>query len=475
MEYRTRRLGKNTIIVFLGRASSSLIGLLMLPFYTHWLSPSDYGTADLVFTYTSIMVSVISCCLADAVFIYGKSATEDDRKKYYSSGILFLIGAFILSGLLTMMLKITGLRFQVTNVIFKYAWFIWAITICNILQLYTQSFTQAIDKMTVFTLTGVVFTLSITLSSVAFLPILGLKGYLWAYVLANLSASVFSMTTSKSYKYISLNKFDKQKCIELLSYGIPIIPNTIMWWLVSGINRPIMESTLGLASVGLFAVANKIPGVISMLCGIFNTAWNITMLEEYGKKDFNEFFNKIVKSIFFVLVLVGAVVSIFSKEIVSIFAAEEYFTAWKYLPFLVFSALLQNLSGLIGGVFSAQKKSKYFFYTSIWGAVTSLLFTYLLIPSLGLYGVCVAMILSFLSMIISRLKYAWKEIDSFDIIYYLEVSLLYLALAVIIISALRPIVKIIAYLVIISIIIFLNREMLQYLKSITFLKLFIKK
>ena len=466
MESRTKRLGVNTILVFLGKAGSSLIGLLMLPFYTHWLTPADYGTTDLVFTYTSILVSVLSCCMADSLFIYAKGASEDDRKKYYSTGLLFLIVSSIIFVVVTLVVRMIGYRFDIDGVIFEHAWFILAITVCNALQLYTQAFTQAIDKMKVFTLTGIVFTISIALSSFVLLPTMGLTGYLWSYVFANVVSSVFSLVMSKSYRYLSAGDIDKSKCRELLIYGIPIIPNTIMWWLVSGINRPIMETSLGLAAVGLFAVANKIPAVISMLCGIFNTAWSITMLEEYGKMDFNEFFNKIVKSIFFILVLAGVFISIFSREIITIFAAKEYIEAWKYVPFLVFSVLLQNLSGLIGGIFSAQKKSKYFFYSSIWGAGTSLIFTYLLISKMGMNGVCLAMIISFLSMIVSRLRYAWKVIDRFNIKYYLVISVLYIGLAVVVVSTLTPIVKCITYLAILALMLIASKDILLYIKPL---------
>ena len=466
MESRTKRLGVNTILVFLGKAGSSLIGLLMLPFYTHWLTPADYGTTDLVFTYTSILVSVLSCCMADSLFIYAKGASEDDRKKYYSTGLLFLIVSSIIFVVVTLVVRMIGYRFDMDGVIFEHAWFILAITVCNALQLYTQAFTQAIDKMKVFTLTGIVFTISIALSSFVLLPTMGLTGYLWSHVFATVVSSVFSLVMSKSYRYLSAGDIDKSKCRELLIYGIPIIPNTIMWWLVSGINRPIMETSLGLAAVGLFAVANKIPAVISMLCGIFNTAWSITMLEEYGKMDFNEFFNKIVKSIFFILVLAGVFISIFSREIITIFAAKEYIEAWKYVPFLVFSVLLQNLSGLIGGIFSAQKKSKYFFYSSIWGAGTSLIFTYLLISKMGMNGVCLAMIISFLSMIVSRLRYAWKVIDRFNIKYYLVISVLYIGLAVVVVSTLTPIVKCITYLAILALMLIASKDILLYIKPI---------
>ena len=137
MESRAKRLGVNTILVFLGKAGSSLIGLLMLPFYTHWLTPADYGTTDLVFTYTSILVSALSCCMADSIFIYAKGASEDDRKKYYSTGLLFLIVSSIIFVVVTLVVRRIGYRFDIDGVIFEHAWVIFVITVCNVLQLYT--------------------------------------------------------------------------------------------------------------------------------------------------------------------------------------------------------------------------------------------------------------------------------------------------------------------------------------------------
>lgn len=48
---RYSRLGKNTVLVFIGNAGSKLVGLLMLPFYTRCLSVEDYGTTDIINVY----------------------------------------------------------------------------------------------------------------------------------------------------------------------------------------------------------------------------------------------------------------------------------------------------------------------------------------------------------------------------------------------------------------------------------------
>ena len=130
------------------------------------------------------------------------------------------------------------------------------------------------------------------------------------------------------------------------------------------------------------------------------------------------FFNKTVKMLFYVMSLFTVVFIMSSKIIVRLFAAPEFYEAWKYMPILTVGILLSCMSSLVGGIFTAGKKSIYFFYSSIWGAISSLVLTILGVKYLGLVGVCLAVSASFLCMVILRLKYAWKHINMFDIKYY---------------------------------------------------------
>ena len=65
-----KRLGKNTFLVFIGNTGSKLIALVMLPFYTSWLSVEDYGVTDIINVYVSFLVSIVSCCIAESIFIF---------------------------------------------------------------------------------------------------------------------------------------------------------------------------------------------------------------------------------------------------------------------------------------------------------------------------------------------------------------------------------------------------------------------
>ena len=460
MEIRYKRLGKNTLLVFLGKAGSSIIGMLMLPFYTHWLSTDEYGTTDLITTYAAIVMGIVSCCVADSIFVYPKNADECGKARYYTSGYLFVTAMSILFAGIFAGLDLLSGRLGWGGTFFDRIWFVLAFAICQFIQQYSQSFTRSIDKMQVFSITGIIYTASIALLSFVLLPRYGLNGYLYAMIAANLISSAFSIIASGSYRYLSVRAYDRQSLLELLRYGIPLIPNGLMWWLVNGLNRPVMEANLGLDALGIYAVANKFPGLLSALVAIFSTAWGITMLEEFGKPDFNHFFNRTIKSLFFIMVIGGCVLSALSKVIIYVFADAAYFEAWKYVPVLTLSVALQNFSSLIGGVFMAEKKSKYFFYSSLWGAVASVVATVIGIRLWGLQGAAIAVAFSFFVMSISRLIYAWKHINEMKVAWYILMTILYILFIVVVLLDHSLYFNIPVYAAILALVYLLSRDRL---------------
>lgn len=470
MDARYKRLGKNTIIVFLGTAGSKLIGLLMLPYYTHYLSKAEYGSYDYINTYSLILLAFLTCCIADSIFVIPKNKNEEEKSRLFTSGFFFAVASMALVVLATLFFR----DLLPDCFIKQNAWWIIALTYSTFFSSYAQQFTRSIDKMMVYSLTGVVYVLCIALFSFALLPKYKLDGYLFALVLSAVISSLFAVFFSKGYKYFRLKSFCVSSLKELLYYGIPLIPNSIMWWLVDGINRPIMASRLGVDAIGLYAVANKVPSFLSMLFIVFSNAWGISMIEEFDKPDFNSFFNKTLRLLYFVVSIGSAVLIIFTKSIIKILASDEFFDAWQYVPVLVLGVLFQNIASLVGGVFMAEQKSKYFFYSSLWGAATSLVMTLLLVQYMGLMGVCVAVALSFFCMTIVRIKYAWRYINELDIVYYCKMLCILLIQTTLYIYIANIWINIIVFFMSMSIMLLFNREEARIL-LVTTKKIFNKK
>ena len=424
MDGKYKRLGINTILVFIGKLGSGLITFLMLPLYTRWLGPDQFGLADLINTYSNILVSLVTCSMADAIFIFPKTADENGQCKYYSSGLLVAIIGILLSVIIANILR--NNCFSDLGTIHTNSIQIVILSSCLFLQSYTQQFTRSIDKMKVYSISGIVLSAAIAVFAFLLIPLFGADGYIYSLALANITASLYSFFASGSLKYLSLRFFDKTFAIDLLKYGVPLIPNSIMWWLVDGINRPIMEVKLGLSAIGIYAVASKFPSVLNVISGAFSNAWGISVSEEYGKDNFNEYFNEIFKLIFFILMVLSMIISIFSDVIISLFASSEYAEASSILPVLLLGVIFSNSSALFGGIFMARKQSKFYFYSSIWGSVASLLSLLLFIGLFGIYGVALSTVVSICVMSIARAFYVWRDINQINIIYFLLSIILYL-------------------------------------------------
>lgn len=407
MDSSYKKLTVNTVLVFIGRAGGTLIALLMLPLYTRWLSTEEYGTVDLINTYASILLSIASCSIASAIFVIPKKSDEENQKKYYSSGIFFLIICSIIVLLICLILNHFT---KASSFIIENRWFIAFLTLSMIWQNYSQQFLRALDKMVLFSSCGIIQSISIAAFAFVFIPSLGVRGYILSLIVANIITFLFSFLLSKSYNYVCLNCIDKDKLKELLHYSIPLVPNSIMWWLVNGFNRPLMENYLGLSAIGLYAVAMKFPNIINSLSDVFMNAYSISMIEEYGKKTFSGFFNNTFRIVLFMLSIVAIGIVVFSKLIIRIFAAPEFFEAWRVLPVLTLSSVFSCAASVVGGIFVARRASKYYLYSSIWGAVTSVIFTYILIQIWGLLGCAVAISLSFACMYFARIYYAKKDV-----------------------------------------------------------------
>lgn len=427
MNKHTRFL-KNTAYTFIGTIGSKLIYILMLPLYTNWLLPDEFGAADTLTTYRDILLPLFFLCIADAAFVFPKNASELERKSYFTSGMVFILIMIIVSFLFLFIFVEILKSCNINNVFSNYSFIIWLMVITGYLQQYCQSFTMSIGKMFIYSMCGVILTALIAIFSVFLIPRYKLEGYAYAIIIAHFMTFLYCVIFSRSYNYFDIKQISLKRFKEMILYSIPLIPNSMMWWLVNGINRPMMEHYLGLSAIGIYAVSSRISGMINSLTGVLGISWSNSVLEEYGKDGFGRFFNQYLKIIVTFYFLAVFFLSIFSKQIVTLFTSVEYYDAWRYIPIISLGLVFSGMSGMYGAIFGAIKKSKYFFYSSFYGGIVSVVFLLFLTPCFGLYGVSFSIFASFLTILLMRIFYSKKYVLTNDWSYYIFLLSLYLLL-----------------------------------------------
>ena len=153
-----KRLGKNTFLVFIGNTGSKLIALVMLPFYTSWLSVEDYGVTDIINVYVSFLVSIVSCCIAESIFIFPKGQ-KVEKQSNISLQVLFLYCRRFLFHSYCLELWMLFLPCMVSQTALRIILVDIRLMVATLLQQFLQQFTRSIDKMIVYGMAGIVLTL----------------------------------------------------------------------------------------------------------------------------------------------------------------------------------------------------------------------------------------------------------------------------------------------------------------------------
>ena len=176
MNSKYKKLYKDTFIFAIGSFGSKLILFLMVPLYTHFMSDEDYGTADLVFTFSQFIVPILSLVIFDAVIRFGLSKDEKKENVLLVSFIIF--GCSIILNILAT--PLIGL-YQTIN---EWKWYLCIYVIASILNSIEMNYLKAKEKNKVFAILSILHTGLMASMNVLFLVYchMGVKGYLLAYI-----------------------------------------------------------------------------------------------------------------------------------------------------------------------------------------------------------------------------------------------------------------------------------------------------
>jgi O-antigen/teichoic acid export membrane protein len=182
----------------------------------------------------------------------------------------------------------------------------------------------------------------------------------------------------------------------MLKYAIPLVPNSLSWWMMDAADRCVVIAYLGNSANGIYSVAHKIPLLIHIFNGLFMQAWQLSAIEENKKETRGEFYSKVFNTFAVSIVFITGLIMLLLKPTMSLLVATEYFEAWKYSPFLILSMVFASFSSFLGTNYIAMKKTNGILKSTILGAVINIVLNCVLIRVIGMNGAALATMISFL-------------------------------------------------------------------------------
>ena len=401
-ESRNKYLIKNTLIFTIGNFGSRIIVFFLIPLYTNVMSTSQYGAVDLITTVCTVLGPVLTLNICESVMRFGLDKNTDKDKITRIGTFIFVLSAVI--GIT--IIPISSMFSQVSEYsvyIYFYAFSLAAS------QLYLCDL-RGKELLLQYSIGNIFQTFMIAILNIYFLVFVkwGTKGYLWAYIIANMLTAIYAIIVGRGYKSFKLSNIDREKMIEMVKYSIVLIPNTFMWWIMNTSDRIMVTSMVSVAANGIYAISYKLPNLVSIFTSVFNQAWSYSAIREDGADDESEYINKVFKHLISMAMLIGIGLLTFTKPILKVYVSPDYYEAWKYTPFLIIGCVYLTLGTFMSTSYTVHKDSFGFLFSGIFGAIFNIGLNFLLIPYIGVYGAAVATCISYIAVFLFRLYHTRK-------------------------------------------------------------------
>ncbi|SFI79349.1 lipopolysaccharide biosynthesis protein [Myroides guanonis] len=393
------KLLKNTLIYSFGTIGSKAVSFLLVPFLTFYLNKSDLGTYDLLMTLILLLSPIVSFQLSESIYKFIRLEKETIKiREIVSNSIILLFLSILLFEIV----------FFIINIFVEYEYFYY-FSIClvtSILFPFFQKLARALGNNKLFTIIGLLNASIILIVNIILLKFFnfGLISLFLSLIFSNMICILILVFRTNVIGDFNLKSFDKNLINNLLKYSIPLVPNSLSWWLINSSDKFLILAFLSIDDNGIYAISSKYPIILILINSIFILAFqDEKLLEKDNSNLINEgrMFDKYINFQFSLALLFITL----SKFMVLFTVASDYIKAYEAMMFLFVGVVFSSLSSYLGVYLMRELSTKEILKSSLIGGVINVLFVLLFIKYLGVLACALGSIVSFFVLFYYRYLY----------------------------------------------------------------------
>ncbi len=371
-----------------GTMVSQLVPFLLLPLYTRYLAPADYGVLQTVEVSSGLIGIVVTMGIARALSrFYYESEIQAERDRvvtttyatYAVMAGLCALPLYLASGPLGRLLLDSqdyGSYFQVSFVTLLLGGSI------DIGMMYLRLIKKPVIFVSVTTARLLLLiALNIFFVVEAKLAVLGI---LYSSLIVT---SLFAVGLTIMILVRTGLGFSKRAAVAILKYGLPMIPSGMAAATVKQSDKYFVLGLLSVADMGIYALALKIGNALHNLLTVpFNTVYIPRRFELMKREEAGAIYSKIFTYYVFSAGFLGLALSVLIPEILHVMVTPAFFQAKDLVPLVVLSMLILGCQYHFDFGILYAKKTKYLAYINLVSAAIQVGFNYVLIRRYGMVG-----------------------------------------------------------------------------------------
>ena len=399
---REKDLVRNTAILSIGKFLPKGISIITLPIITAQLTKAEYGTYDLIATLVMLLLPVATLQIQSAAFRFLIECRNDKAAsgKIITNIFVVTIPISVFVSFLLVLLW-SDLEPMIRLVVGLYL-------IADILYLTISQVTRGLSFNKVFSESSILLSAVNCIAIVITLKVhnYGLIGAVFSLFIANMIAAIYLTYKIHLFSFFDSKYISKETIKELIQYSWPMVPNNLSNWILKLSDRLIITAFLGIEANAVYAVANKIPNLLSIAQSIFVMAWQENASIVVRDKDAGEYYSKMFDKILTIMFSCTALLVGFTPVIFKLLIRGSYEEAYVQMPILILGMFFYCMSAFQGGIYVAHKRTKSVGITTIAAAVVNLVIDIAFVKSWGITAGSVSTLVAYL------LLYVFRMVDS---------------------------------------------------------------
>lgn len=395
---------RHTAVYGIGNFLTKAVGFLLLPLYTHYLSPYDYGVFEILELSMSLLGMFLNMGTTGSVLrCYTGAPSPQEKRKVISTAIVFVSAVAVVTALLGLVVARQASEFLVGPAVpAKY----FVISFVSFLVGYVANLGRTYLRAMEFSGSIVVaetVTLIVTLVlNVYFVVVLkiGLLGILLGPLVGGTLLSVFLVGWTLRDVGVW---FGKSHCHAMLTFGWPLMVSNMAIFALNFSDRFFLQHLRSLELVGIYSIGYKFGFMINyLLVQPFTMMWQTRMYLVGERPDHAAVFKRIFVSYSVMLIYGGLAVSMLSPEIVTFMVDRRFVASQDVIPLIALSYIFYGISMYLQTGLLLANKTRVIGLVGLASAALNLVLNYFLIIRFGIFGAAWATVLSFAAIAVGN-------------------------------------------------------------------------
>jgi len=417
---RVKKLFRQLAIYGLGDVATSAVSLLLLPVYTRYLTPTDYGVIAMLLTIEAI-AKVAFRWGVDTAFmrLYFDCVDQAARQRLASTIFFFLLltNGSLLFGALASANWVSTQLFGAADRGLLIGLVIANTFIANFFFIPLQVLRIA-ERSAQFIV--VVFVRSAGTLLMRLALVIGFGLGVLGVVLADVIVTVLLVPVVSIWLVPLLRPtFSRAVLRDALRFGLPRIPHSIANQAISLADRYFLNAHGTLRDVGLYSIGASFGLAPKLFLSAFESAWTPFFLGVMREKDAKHIYRVVSTYVLAVPALFVAALSAMAPDLVRLTTTRDFHAAAAVTPWISLGVMCQGIY-LVGsiGIVITKRTMLYPIATGIAAAIGLIAYA-VLIPEFGLIGAAWANALAYgalavvtvtIALRLYPIRYEWSRL-----------------------------------------------------------------